>query len=103
MLPFVADAVAHAFFYQQHIATVHIVNGKRHVHHEFVRAVKNDHAGDNTAGNKKINPADDHLFLSAIFKKDLPIFIEPVVKSVYQYILFPPLFSDFPPPKNFVA
>ena len=102
MLPFVADAVAHAFFYQKHIATVHALNGKRHVHYEFVRTIKNDNTKNNTANNKKIEVTDDHLFLSDKHKANLYTFVNPTIKSVYLYLISPPLFSQFPPPKKFV-
>ena len=103
MLPFVADAVAHAFFYQKHIATVHSVNGKRHVHHEFVRTIKNDNTRNNTANNKKIEVTDDHLFLSNKCKTHLYICVNPTIKSVNLHLISPPLFSQFPPPKFFLS
>ncbi len=40
VLPFISDAVAHIFWYSEHIATVHIENGKYHVHDESLAVSK---------------------------------------------------------------
>ncbi len=39
--PYLNDIIAHALFYQQHMATVHFENGKYHVHKEINKELKN--------------------------------------------------------------
>ena len=55
MFPFVVDAVAHAFFYQTHITSIHWKNGKSHGHHEFVTEAKKD-ASDRSTPKKMMEP-----------------------------------------------
>lgn len=98
-LPFVTDAIAHAFLYQKHIATVHVINGKQHVHHQFVRESKKAHEENNGDRCKKINCSDNHLFLLATYKIDLHISIKFPTQVDYIHTASPFLLSDFPPPK----
>ena len=53
VLPFVTDAFAHTFFYYKHVSTVHSVNGKNHVHHEFIHEAKKDNTVGKTDADKK--------------------------------------------------
>lgn len=98
-LPFVYDAVAHAFFYQHHITTVHMVNGKQHVHHEFVQAEKKENSGNNSASLKKIIPTEDHLFLPFSYKPPVAIFVELLFNIKIINLPLRPVSGNFPPPK----
>ena len=65
LLPYIADATAHAFWYSQHMATVHYQNGKYHVHKESVSmAKKSNSENTNSSGQKKSLNENDHLVYS---------------------------------------
>ena len=42
IFPIMSDVVAHTFWRAQHLATVHCVNGKYHVHYELYKAGKSE-------------------------------------------------------------
>lgn len=98
-LPFVYNAVAHAFFYQHHIATVHKVNGKLHVHHEFIKESKKENSGNRSADFKKLIPADEHLFLPFYFILPASVFIAKANCHKVVNLLWRPIKGNFPPPK----
>ena len=99
-LPFVYDAVAHAFFYQHHIATVHKVNGKQHVQHEFIREAQKENSGNNNADAKKIIPTDEHVFLPFYFIPPASIFVEQRFSLNVFNLPWRPINGNFPPPKQ---
>jgi len=45
--PIIGDVLAHTFWRAQHMATVHCVNGKYHVHYQLYKAGKSDGKGNN--------------------------------------------------------
>jgi len=99
VLPFVTDAVAHAFFYQKHIATVHWKNGKSHVHHEFINEAKKENTSKTGSSTKKLMPSDDHLIIvnRSTF---LPwIYTQPQLHPNSTNAVSGYYCSDFPPPK----
>lgn len=98
-LPFVYNAVAHAFFYQHHIATVHKVNGKLHVHHEYIKESKKENSGNRSADFKKLIPADEHLFLP--FYSVLLVSVFKAKEHCHKVInlMWRPIKGNFPPPK----
>lgn len=55
--PIISDVLAHTFWRVQHMATVHCVNGKYHVHYELYKAA------DKNSGNKgnSSNKADETI------------------------------------------
>lgn len=61
VLPYVSDFVNHVFFYTQHMATVHIENGKMHVHKEIVDNTKKEASQKELPSSKKENSANDHI------------------------------------------
>lgn len=61
--PYVSDAVAHIFYYSQHMATVHYENGKMHVHREIVNNAKKEQPAKETPASKKENTTTDHISL----------------------------------------
>ena len=99
-LPFVYDAVEHAFFYQHHIATVHKVNGKQHVHHEFIREAKKENSGNNNADAKKLIPTDEHIFLPFYHISPASIFVEQRFSPGVFNLIWRPINGNFPPPKR---
>ena len=42
-IPYVSDAVSHVLWYNEHMATVHLENGKYHVHKESFTIAKKEH------------------------------------------------------------
>ncbi|MBL0183060.1 MAG: hypothetical protein IPP96_12495 [Chitinophagaceae bacterium] len=61
--PYIADAFAHAFYYTQHMATVHYENGKLHVHKEIVDNAEKDESSKENPSAKKDNTASEHIIL----------------------------------------
>lgn len=61
--PYVSDAVAHIFYYSQHMATVHYENGKMHVHQEIADNAKKEQPTKEIPSAKKENAANDHICL----------------------------------------
>ncbi len=99
-LPFVYNAVEHAFFYQHHIATVHKVNGKQHVHHEFIREAKKENSGNNNADAKKLIPTDEHIFLPFCYMPPTSIFVDQRFSLDVSKLTCRPINGNFPPPKQ---
>ncbi len=61
--PYIADTVAHIFFYAQHMATVHYQNGKFHVHREVIDNAKKTANQTESPASKKDNSTSDHIAL----------------------------------------
>ena len=101
-LPFIYNAVSHAFFYQHHIATVHKVNGKLHVHHEFIKESKKENSQNNT-DCKKLIPTDEHLFLPFYSVSLVSVFKAKVHCHKVFNLTWRPVKGNFPPPKQTVA
>ena len=63
VLPYVSDFIGHAFFFTKHMATVHVENGKYHVHYETAKDAKEEKSDKNTAASKKDNAANDQIVI----------------------------------------
>ena len=98
--PFVYDAVAHAFFYQHHITTVHKVNGKQHVHHEFLQEAKKENSGNNNSDIKKIIPTEEHFSLPFYNTLEASFVPHNWFCRVIFKLYWRPINSNFPPPKQ---
>ena len=64
-MPYLTDALAHTFYYAEHVKTVHFENGKYHVHNELIKQNNQNNADDTNTELKKISLPDDHLALPA--------------------------------------
>ena len=64
--PFLNDFVAHVLFYQQHMATVHLEEGKYHVHAEVNKELKNQSPQKNTDLQKKAFSQNDLFSVKSI-------------------------------------
>ena len=88
MLPYIADAINHALYYNDHMASVHFENGRLHVHKEAIDAAKEtSDASKTTTVKKETN-------------------WEHTTSLVYQYNLFQikqNTFQDFRLPVTLVA
>lgn len=72
--PVISDVLAHTFWRAQHLATVHCVNGKYHVHYELYKAGKSDSKGNNSVKSDEtlsihIQPMGNSLLFS--FSKEV--------------------------------
>ena len=63
VLPYVSDFIGHVFFYTQHMAMVHVVNGKMHIHKEITDYAKKEASQKQLPSSKKENSANDHISL----------------------------------------
>lgn len=61
--PYITDAVAHIFYYSQHMASVHYEDGKFHVHKEVVDNAKKTESQKELPASKKDNSTADHISL----------------------------------------
>ena len=52
-MPYVKDAIAHLFFYKDHMMQVHAHNGKYHVHKEMAEVSKKEQAGKGPGSSGK--------------------------------------------------
>lgn len=97
--PYVSDAVAHIFYYSQHMATVHYENGKMHVHREIVNNAKEDQPVREIPASKKENSTTDHTSL----QQKLSIQVLPVNISYHipftTSLLNNYLAAEYPPPR----
>ena len=98
-LPYVSDFVGHAFFYTQHMATVHIKNGKMHIHKEIVDNAKKEASQKELPSSKKQNSVNDHISLQ---QKELSINFDlkksnPFSATTALINIFLP--GEYPPPR----
>jgi hypothetical protein len=54
VLPFINDFIGHVFFLSKHMATVHVENGKYHVHYETAKDAKEEKSDKNDSANDQI-------------------------------------------------
>ncbi|HLK30033.1 MAG TPA: hypothetical protein VKT28_15740 [Puia sp.] len=97
-LPFVMDMFAHAFWYSQHIATVHVKNGKYHVHYQSINEAQKNVPAKTTHTIKTENYTTDHIFsgdrfdlmLYPVRKKKFPQLASQISEIFLQLNLPPP-------------
>ena len=99
VIPYVSDTIAHIFWYSKHMATVHYVDGKFHVHKAVMEEEKKNGADKNPYSVKKEQSQSDHLIS---FIK--PIVFKKIILNIYFNIYSSPLVladlkNDYPPPK----
>ena len=99
VLPYVGDVIGHVFFYAQHMATVHIENGKMHIHKEIMDNAKKEASQKELPSAKKENSANDHISLQQ--KESIP---DTRLKKLYlipftSALLYNYLPGEYPPPR----
>jgi hypothetical protein len=101
ILPYVVDTLEHILLYDQHIATVHVENGKMHVHKEAVDAGADLKDDQPSTSVKKSYSSWDHL--PPVFTNCyIPTFIEIALNQYLPISSYPIFsFSDYPPPRLF--
>ena len=97
VLPYSSDFIAHLFWYSEHIATVHCVNGKYHVHYEVMEATKKS---SSEKGNLSKNvSSDDHLLAKVLANFPQNPVSNNDFTAFSSALLSAHLKSDYPPPK----
>lgn len=61
VLPYIKDAVAHIFWYTDHLSSVHYENGKYHVHLEALREAKKTDNSKATVPGKAQQIVSEHM------------------------------------------
>ncbi|HLY70728.1 MAG TPA: hypothetical protein VKR53_13435 [Puia sp.] len=99
-VPFVADVIAHTFWYAHHVATVHFENGRYHVHYQYMKEAQKSFPGKNQQQAKTEVFIADHLLGNRKF--DLVFFL--IDKKYFEDLSFsiPQVnpFQHYPPPKG---
>ena len=96
-VPFIADVIAHTFWYSQHIATVHFENGKYHVHYQYINEAQKSFPGKNPHNSKTETFIGDHLIVNqkidfsfhVVMVKDFHK-LSFVIPDVYPSVNYPP-------------
>ncbi len=98
VMPVLMDLMAHTFWEQQHMLTVHEVNGKFHVHQEVSKAAHHSH--------KESTNSSKYEVLAYVSQPTTVSNNEPV--AYFERTCYPSLaiyfpssssLSDYPPPK----
>jgi hypothetical protein len=99
VVPYINDAIAHIFYYTQHMATVHYENGKYHVHREVMDNAKKEASQKEIPTSKKDNSTTDH---TSFQQKEIPTDLS--VHTLYPIggttaLLCNYLAGEYPPPR----
>lgn len=97
--PYIADMVAHSFYLNQHIATVHYENGKLHVHKEVKEKAAKEEPAKQSPSSKKNNSANDHINQLVV---DSWQYLQPsgiFTPSMAPGLAYIYLFTHYPPPR----
>jgi len=98
LYPSIADAMAHIFWYSEHMATVHYEHGKYHVHYEYAQAAKNSYPQKDTSLPKS-ESFNEHLMAADAYGFSLSPIIKNKFFTASSCIPSRCLNNDFPPPK----
>lgn len=101
-LPYVSDFIGHIFFYTQHMATVHLEDGKMHIHKEIVDNAKKEASQKEIPAAKKDNTANDHFKQLADDSGQLLSLSKINSVSVASDLAYIYLFTHYPPPRSWV-
>ena len=99
VLPYVSDKIAHVFWYAQHMATVHYLDGKFHVHKEMMEEAKKNNNDKNPYSQKKEQSQNEHLVADI-----KPLRLNHLLIKEYFFNSSPALLpvhlkADYPPPR----
>ena len=100
VLPYISDTIAHIFWYSKHMATVHYVDGKFHVHKDVMEQEKRNGTEKNPFTEKK--DQSQYEYLITLVK---PLTLKGIIMNDYFAKPSTPLFTadlitDYPPPKH---
>ena len=103
VMPYVADEIAHAFWYSQHMATIHVENGKYHVHKQVVEESKKATPNKDIELLKKYSSESEYLIFSiASTSQKYTLVNDKKFTGVIFSICNQVLDIDAPPPKRLV-
>ncbi|MEO8771667.1 MAG: hypothetical protein ABI402_16345 [Ferruginibacter sp.] len=99
VLPYISDSIAHIFWYSKHMATVHYIDGKFHVHKAVMEEEKRNGADKNPFTEKK--DQSQYEYLITLIK---PLIFKGIIVNNYFAKPSTPLFTaylkkDYPPPR----
>ncbi|MBL0358773.1 MAG: hypothetical protein IPP72_18740 [Chitinophagaceae bacterium] len=100
VMPFIADVLAHTFIKGKHLATIHVENGKSHVHWEIINASKKDQANQQEDGLKKGISIDDHTVAD---ENDKPVLLKQLCYNLFPISIKIPFCNPgnhYPPPRH---
>ena len=98
-VPLIADALAHTFWYSQHMATVHFENGQYHVHYQYMNEAQKSFPGKNPHNTKTETFLGDYILADTKFDFSFHVNFEIHFREPSFFI---PDFSpsaNYPPPK----
>jgi len=97
VMPVFMDVLAHTFWEQQHLLTVHEVNGKFHVHNELV----NSHQSDKDKQANSKSEVNEYLpvTVSKLFVYRAHFYIKTMYNFYSCFYPFSSLDKDNPPPE----
>jgi hypothetical protein len=98
-MPFVADILAHTFWYSQHIATVHFENGKYHVHYQVMDESKKSFPEKDQRSIKSETSTSDHLITALEFNFSFPVLDKKRFVNLLVHLPQPDSWGNYPPPK----
>ncbi len=97
--PYISDLVAHSFYLNKHMATVHFENGKLHVHKEVIDKAEKEEPVKQSSAAKKNNSTSDHTSQLTVdswqyLHKTITFYASTTSSLAYIY-----LFNHYPPPR----
>jgi hypothetical protein len=97
VLPYISDAAAHIFWYSKHVSTVHIENGKYHVHVEAFNAAKKTDTQKSTFPGKSAAGQEEYMInhfdlMVTLWPSSLQHFVRPELNRIelFSSITYPP-------------
>lgn len=99
VVPYILDFIAHSFYHEHHMATVHHSYGKDHVHIEAEKAATEDGNHGEKPKHKDIEPFSVHIVFNTNFTLHNTFSIEENYSFNYLNIAHPFLKINIPPPK----
>lgn len=105
VMPSLADAFSHILNYSEHIATVHVENGRQHVHYEYMEAAKKNSDENGAANNlaKKADNSNEHIMNKV--SPAIPLSGDVATQTIY-FLHYSPqtaISKDLRPPIEFFA
>ena len=99
VLPFITDAVAHIFWYSEHIATVHYEKGKYHVHYESMAAAKKTDSQKSVPVSKTETAFSEHFMNTSRFVFSSQPLLPAHFSNLSCTLQYTWLANSYPPPK----
>lgn len=98
LLPAVKDMMAHLFWKEQHINTIHHEHGKDHLHHELTDA-DNKNEADHNLPTLFSEPVSVHMLFRSTFDFSVILNNQKEYPQVSFLLTNPGVETNIPPPK----